>query len=404
VPDEGSQAGEVVFDPFSQEFFDDPYDLYRRMRDLAPVYLDDRYGFAALSRWDDVVEAHKNWREFSSAYGVDLATLTSGEPLQYESLIMIDPPRHDRLRALVSRVFTPRAITGLEPMIREVICGYLDQLDPSGEADLVADFSGPFPGEIISRMLGVPAEDRQNVRLWLDEMLHRDVGSIAPRPESVESGVAMGAFFYELAGEKRRNPGDDMLTHLTEVEVADDDGVMQKLDDVEIAGFGTLIGGAGAETVTKAVGNAVVLFGRHPDQWAEVQADPGLVPNAVEEILRYYPPSQYQGRFAPHDTTLHGITIPGGTPVLLVTGAATRDERQFEAPDRFDIHRKPVLSIAFGHGIHSCLGAALARMETRIAIEEIAKRYPRYEVVEDGLRRVQMSNVAGYANVPIRPV
>ena len=399
---DAAMAGGVEFDPFSEEYFNDPYDAYRRLRDERPVYLNEHYGFAALSRWDDVVEAHKDWRDFSSAYGVDLATLTSGKLPEFESLIMIDPPRHDRLRSLVSRVFTPRAISSLEPMIREVISGYLDALDPSAEMDLVGDFSGPFPVEIISRMLGVPAADRQQVRHWLDAMLHREVGEIDPGRAADDVAVAMGTFFYELAGEKRRNPADDMLSDLTQVEFADDQGVLHKLDDAEIAGFGMLIGGAGAETVTKLVGNAVVLFGDHRDQWAEVLADASLIPGAVEEILRFHPPSQYQGRYAPHEVTLHGVTIPAGTPVILLTGAATRDERAFDDPDRFDIHRPPSLSIGFGHGIHSCLGAALARMESRIAIEEIGRRFPRYEVVSDGLRRVQMSNVAGYSRVPVR--
>ncbi len=395
-------AEDVEFDPFSKDYFDDPIATYRLLRDHRPVYLNERYGFAALSRWDDVVDAHRNWKEFSSAYGVDLATLTGGEMPTIESLIMIDPPRHDRLRALVSRVFTPRAIGALEPMIREVISGYIDHLDPAGEIDLLGDFAAPFPVEIISRMLGVPAADRQQIRHWLDAMLHREVGEIEPSAEAQQQGMAMGAYFYALAIEKRDHPGDDMLSRLTQVEVADDDGFMQKLDDAEIAGFGTLIGGAGAETVTKLVGNAVVLFGRHPDQWRMVLDDPGVIPQAVEEILRYQPPSQYQGRFAPHDVTLHGVTIPGGTPVILLTGAATRDERAFDDPDRFDITRTPVLSLGFGYGIHSCLGAALARMEGRIALEELGRRFPRYEVVEDGLRRVQMTNVAGYSRVPVR--
>ena len=171
-----------------------------------------------------------------------------------------------------------------------------------------------------------------------------------------------------------------MLSRLTQVEVADDDGVMQQLDDGEIAGFGTLIGGAGAETVTKLVANAVVLFDRHPEQWQMVLDDPSCIPQAVEEILRYYPPSQYQGRYAPDDVTLHGVTIPAGTPTILITGAAVRDERAYDDPDRFDITRPPSLSLGFGYGIHSCLGAALARMESRVAIEELAKRFPRYEV------------------------
>lgn len=392
----------IVFDPYSSTYFDDPYDLYRRMRDEAPVLHNEELGFYALSRWDDVVNGERDWATYSSAYGIELESLTTGTMHEFESLIMMDPPKHDRLRGLVSRVFTPRAIGSLEPMVREVICGYLDDLEGREQVDLVAEFSACFPVEIISRMLGVPADMRQQVRLWLDETLTREVGESEASAKSIESATAMGTYFYELSVAKRAEPVDDMLSRLTQVEMEDDDGTMVGLDDVAIAGFGALIGGAGAETVTKLVGNAVVMFARHPEQWAMVQDDPSLIPGAFEELLRYLPPAQYQGRMAVRDVELHGTTIPAMSPVLLMTGAATRDDRQFDDPDRFDITRTPALSLGFGHGIHSCLGAALARMEGRVAIEELAKRYPRYELVEEGLARVQMINVAGYSNVPIR--
>jgi cytochrome P450 len=265
----------------------------------------------------------------------------------------------------------------------------------------VQDVSAPFPVEIISRMLGVPPSHRQQVRHWLDTMLTREEGQLGFSTEAEQAAIAMGSFFYELAVEKRANPTDDMLSHLTQVQVEGDDGELTGLDDVEIAGFGTLIGGAGAETVTKLVGNAVVLFDRHPEQWQMVLDDPATIPGAVEEILRIHPPSQYQGRWSMRDVELHGETIPEGWPVLLLTGAAVRDPRQFERPDEFDITRPPSLSIGFGYGIHSCLGAALARMESRVAIEELARRFPRYEVDHGGLRRVHMANVAGYSHVPV---
>ncbi|MGI8755409.1 MAG: cytochrome P450 [Acidimicrobiales bacterium] len=398
-----NRTEEIEFDPYSATYFNDPYDLYRRMRDEAPVLHNEKIGFYAISRWVDVVDAARDWATYSSAYGIELDSLTRGEIVHdYESLIMMDPPKHDRLRGLVSRVFTPRAIAQLEPMVRQVITGFLDALDGRDEVDLLSDFAAYFPVEVISRMLGIPAEGRQQVRLWLDDALTRDVGQTDISEENSAAMVAMGTYFYELAAEKRAHPGDDMLSRLTQVTTPDEDGNEVGLDDVAIAGFGTLIGGAGAETVTKLIGNAAVEFARNPDQWQLVLDDPSVIPGAFEELLRYLPPSQFQGRMSTRDVELHGVTIPKLSPVLLMTGAATRDERQFTDPDRFDITRPTALSLGFGYGIHSCLGAALARMESRIAIEELAKRYPRYEVVEDGLARVQMTNVAGYSHVPIR--
>jgi cytochrome P450 len=393
----------VEFDPFSDEYFNDPTEVYRRLRDEAPVYHSERYGFYALSRFDDVVAAHRDWQGFSSAHGVDLSTLSKDPELirSFRSIIMMDPPEHDRFRKLVSRVFTPRAVTAFEPMIRDVIRGYLERLEGVARFDAVADFSAPFPVEIIARMLGVPEHMRQQVREWVDVSLHREPGRLDPTPEGVEASLASGTYFYELAVEKRRRPGDDMLSRLTQVTVDRGDGVATGLDDAEIAGFATLLGGAGAETVTKLVGNAVVLFSRHADQWGKVLDDPGKIPHAVEEILRYLPPSQYQGRFSVADRTFDGGTIPAGYPVLLITGAATRDPRAFDRPDEFDVERPPNVAIGLGHGVHSCLGAALARMESRIAVEELALRWQRLDVDEAGLRRVHMSNVAGYASVPV---
>jgi cytochrome P450 len=396
----------VEFDPFSDEYFNDPSEVYRRMREEAPVYFSEKYGFYALSRFADVVTAHRDWEGFSSAHGVDLSTLTKDPALiqSLRSIIMMDPPEHDLLRALVSRVFTPRAVTALEPMIRETISGLLEPFEDATEFDAVADFSGPFPVEIISRMLGVPEGERQQIRHWLDLTLHREPGTPEPTAEGMQAQFEMGTYFFELAAKKRQNPADDMLSRLTQVTVDRGDGVETGLDDTEIAGFATLLGGAGAETVTKLVGNAVWLFSRHPDQWQKVLDDIEVVPRAVEEILRILPPSQYQGRFSVQDREFEGGTIPAGYPVFLITGAATRDPRAFDRPDEFDIERPPNVAIGLGHGVHSCLGAALARMESRIAIEEIAKRWQRLEVDEAGLRRVHMSNVAGYSNVPVRAV
>jgi cytochrome P450 len=396
----------VEFDPFSEEYFNDPTDVYRRLRDEAPVYFSERYRFYALSRFADVVTAHRDWQGFSSTHGLDLSMLTKDPEIvrAHRSIIMMDPPEHDRLRALVSRVFTPRAMTALEPMIREVVTSYLTPLEEAESFDAVADFSALFPVEIITRMLGVPDGERHQLREWIDLSLHRETGQMEPTRAGLDAMTQVGAYYYALIAEKRRNPADDMLSRLTEVTVDRGDGVESGLDDVEIAGFATLLGGAGAETVTKLIGNAAVLFDRHPDRWQRVLDDPAVVPKAVEEILRLLPPSQYQGRFSKADREFEGGTIPAGFPVLLLTGAATRDPRAFERPDEFDLDRPPSVAIGFGHGVHSCLGAALARMESRIAIEELAKRWRRLEVDDAGLRRVHMSNVAGYSNVPVRAV
>ena len=391
--------GGPEFDPFSDVFFNDPYPTYKRLRDEAPVYFSEKYGFYAITRHEDVSEAYKNHAVFSSSHGVDLATMTSDEPI-HPILIMMDPPEHNRMRVLVSRVFTPRAVQGLEPMVREVITGFLDKADPV-KFDVVHDFSALFPVEIITRMLGVPPESRQDVRLWLDRTLTREPGQIGMSEDGMQAAMESGLMYYNLIVAKRENPGDDMISKLIAAELTDADGTTSRLDDVEIAGFASLLGGAGAETVTKLIGNAAVLFADNPDQWQKVLDDPSRIPAAVEEILRMHPPAQYVGRWTLEDVTLHGVTIPKDSPVLLVNGSASRDERAYDRPDEFDIDREQGQNIGFGYGIHSCLGAALARMESRIAIELLRERMPRYEVDRDGLRRVNMTNVAGFSHVPV---
>lgn len=396
---------DVRFDPFSSTYFDDPYETYRRLRDEAPIYHDERYGFSALSRYEDVAAAHKDWQSFSSTHGVTLDFLTgrtAEEVAQLRSIIMMDPPEHDRMRALVSRVFTPRAVADLEPTVRSVISGFCDEIGEAGEFDAVRQLSGPFPVEVISVMLGVPEGERQQVRHWLDAMLTREEGQVATTPAGEQAAVDMGVAMYELVQAKRADPQDDLLSRLTQVTVAREDGTDTGLDDAEIAGFATLLGGAGAETVTKLVANAFVLFHQHPDTWARVRSDPTLIPAVVEEVLRLLPPSQYQGRFTVRDAEVPSGTIPAGRPVLLITGSATRDERQYERPDAFDVDRPPSQSLGFGLGIHSCLGAALARLESRVAIEEVVRRWPRFEVDLDRCERVAMTNVAGWSSVPVR--
>ncbi|MFV9634970.1 MULTISPECIES: cytochrome P450 [Mycobacterium] len=394
----------VEFDPFSQDFFDGAYDTYRRLRDEAPVYYSKKWDFWALTRYDDVAPATKDHETFSSAKGATLDMVKAHDdaiPVP-KVIISMDPPEHQKMRRLVSNVFTPRAIAALEDMVRAKVYERIEALDPE-QFDVVADFSALFPNEVITTMLGVPKEDRDQIRRWLDLLLERRPGEIAVPREGYEASMNTGLYYYDLVQQRRATPQDDMISRLIETEI-ERDGVVEKLTDVDITGFATMLGGAGAETVTKLVGNAMVAFADFPDQWRKLRTDRSRIPAAVEELLRYEAPSQYQVRTATRDIDYYGTTIPKDAAVLLVTGSALRDERMFTDPDRVNIdrERKMGFNLAFGYGIHSCLGAALARMESRIAFEALLDLLPEYEVDRDGLRRVAMSNVCGYSNVPVR--
>jgi cytochrome P450 len=395
--------GSIEFDPFSADFFNGAYDTYRHLRDEAPIYYSRKWDFWALTRYDDVAPATKDHETFSSGKGATLDMVKAHDdaiPVP-KVIISMDPPEHQKMRRLVSNVFTPRAIAALEDMVREKVYERLEALNPES-FDVVADFSALFPNEVITTMLGVPKQDRDQIRRWLDLLLERHPGEIATTKRGYEASMNTGLYYYDLVQQRRAKPEDDMISRLIETEV-ERDGVVEKLTDVDITGFATMLGGAGAETVTKLVGNAMVAFADFPDQWHTLREDRSKIPAAVEELLRYEAPSQYQVRTATRDVTYYGTTIPAGAAVLLVTGSATRDERMFDDPDRLDIdrERKMGFNLAFGYGIHSCLGAALARMESRIALEALLDFIPEYEVDRGGLRRVAMSNVCGWSNVPV---
>jgi cytochrome P450 len=372
------------------------------MRDEAPVYYSERWDFYALTRNEDVVAAHRDWETFSSSYGVTLDALSMRTKFKgLNMLILMDPPEHERLRKLVRQVFTKAAIANLEPLVTDVVASYVSALAGKDEFDMVADFAALFPVEIISSMLGVPPGERQQIRLWTDEFLHREQNNPFATESGVAASAAMGEYFLDLAREKRRQPDDLIISRLVTATYDDETGVTHRLTDEDIATFSVLIAAAGSETVTKLVGNGVMAFHRNPDQWELVLADPGLIGGAIEEMLRLNPPSQYQGRFTTRDVVLDGGTIPAGFPTLLVTGAATRDPRTYDQPDVFDIRRGGATTLAFGYGAHSCLGSWLARLETRVALHALRERWPRFVVNPDGLRRVTMSNVAGYSHIPV---
>lgn len=392
----------LVFDPYSQEYFDDPYEIYARMRDETPIYYDEDDDFYALTRHADVAAALKDHDSFSSTRGCHLAMVKSGQGFQ-KSIIFMDPPEHRFMRSLLNKAFTPRAIQSQRETVAELVEHYLSKVDPDN-FDVVQDFSGPFPVEVITRMAGVPEDYRQQVRHWIDKGLEVKPGQIELSEENMQANMDAGVYYYGLVQERRANPQDDMISRLIAAEIPSENGEMRRLDDIEITGFVALLGGAGAETVTKLVGSAVVEFARHPEQWQMLLDDRSLVPNAVEELLRYVGPVQYNVRWTLKEAEVPNGTIPANKPVFLMKAAANRDPRAFTDGETFDITRDKAeaQNLGLGYGIHSCLGAALARLETTIALERLLDFMPRYELDFDGLQRVTMQNVAGYHHVPVK--
>ena len=386
---------ELLYDPYSYEIDADPYPLYRRMRDEAPVYYNPELDFYALTRFQDCLDAFLDVRAFSSAKGTVLE-LMGDQQLAGSMIIFMDPPRQTRYRNLVSKAFTPARIGALEPRIRAIAVGHLAKLEGQGRFDAVAEFTARLPMDVISSMLGIPEADRDRVRGWSNDVLHRDPGNPRPTARGLESMGLMHEYLGELLAERRARPRDDMATALLGAEV---DG--QGLSDDEIRSFVTLLATAGNETVTKLLATAFYWLCRCPDQRRRLVEDPSSIPGAVEELLRFDPPSQYQGRTLTRPVTMHGTTMPEGARVMIVNGASGRDERVFPDPDRFDVARRSERHLGFGYGRHVCLGAFLARLESRVALEEFLGRWPTWSVPEDGLVRMHSSNVRGFSGLVV---
>lgn len=376
------------YDPFSYEVHDDPFPIYRWLRDEAPVWHNDELRFWTLARYDDVLHASVDWATFSSAQGTTL------EGVFGPMILSMDPPDHTRLRKLVSRAFTPRRIAELEVFVRELTRDCLEPLVSQGEADVVRDLSARVPIHVISELLGLPGEHRETVRELSDGILHREPDQRTMAEANLAAGRELGALVWSVVDERRRRSGngtDDLIDVL----------IAAELPDEELIGFCLLLAVAGNETVTKLVANAAIALDRFPDQRKLLLDDPPLVGNAVDEALRWDAPSQFQGRTLTRDVELHGVTMPAADFVLLLTGSANRDEREYDEPERFDVQRLIERPLGFGHGPHVCLGAALARLETRIAIEELLRLFPDFAVDEANVVRMHSSNVRGLSRVPI---
>ena len=351
-----------VYDPATEAFQREMHAIYRTLRDEYPVYVSPD-GAYVLSRFEDVWDAVHDWGSFSSAGVAEAAQLRP-------QMIYMDPPEHTSMRSLVSRAFTPKRVADLEPRVRAVAGQLLAGVAGAGGCDLVHDFAGPLPSTIMSDLIGVPAEHRKAFQGWIEAFLEvTSPDDIAGRATNIY------ALFGSLLAERRRSPADDLMSALLAAEV---DG--ESLSDDDLLGFCFLLLVAGNDTTTSLIGNGAELLARHRDQRAELAGNPSLIPAAVEEMVRIESPTQALSRTATRDVELHGSTIPAGSRVMLLWGSANLDDREFEDPEVFDIHRSPSRHLGFGHGIHVCLGAALARLETRVAFEELLARAPDYEL------------------------
>ena len=391
---------ELYWDPFDTEIDSDPYDIWKRLRDEAPLYRNERYDFYALSRFDDVEAAHRDPRTFSSAHGTVLELMREN-PIGGGQMIFLDPPDHTRLRTLVSRAFTPRRMSELEDRVRELCRAFLDYARTGDSFDYVQDFGARLPAMVIASLLGVPIEDQDQVRGWIDQVFHIEPGVGMINDVSFGAQIELHGYLTAQLERRRSQPIDDMLTDLVQAEITDEDGVVRQLTLEESATFANLLISAGTETVARLLGWAAILLDAHPDQRAALAADTSLIPNAVEELLRYEAPSPVQGRWTTQEVEIAGGVIPVNSKVLLLTGSAGRDERKYPHAERFDVRRSFDHHVSFGYGIHFCLGAALARMEGRIALEETLARFPEWTVDQDRTERLHTSTVRGWVRVPI---
>ena len=390
---------DVYYDPYDFEIDADPYPVWKRLRDEAPLYWNEKYEFFALSRWDDVDAAMLDWKTYLSGRGSVLELIKANVEIPPGSILFEDPPTHDVHRGILSRVFTPKKMLALEPQVRAYCAEVLDPLVGTGGFDFIADLGKFMPMRVIGMLLGIPEQDQVAIRDRLDEGLRLDEGVPSERDYD-----ALGAHeaFSDYITWRADHPSDDLMTELLNAEFEDEHGVTRTLTHQEILGYVGLLAGAGNETTTRLIGFTGEVLGRHPDQRAELVADRSLIPNAVEELLRYESPSPVQSRYVARDVELHGRTVPEGSVMVMLNGSANRDERHFPDGDSFDIRRDIGRHQAFGYGIHLCLGAALARLEGRVALDEVLTRFGEWEVDYDRAKRARTSTVRGWETLPVR--
>ena len=391
---------DVYYDPFDFEIDTDPYPIWKRLRDESPLYYNERYDFYALSQFEDVERALVDWRTYSSARGTVLELIKSGVEIPRGSIIFEDPPDHDLYRGLLSRVFTPRKMAAIEPKIREFCARTLDPLVGSGGFDFIRDLGAQMPMRTIGMLLGIPEQDQEALRDRIDEGLRLEEGTM-PDVNLEARGYEQSEAFAQYIDWRAEHPSDDLMTELLQAEFEDAEGTRRRLSRDELLGYINLLAGAGNETTTRLIGWTGKVLAEHPDQRRQLVEDRSLVPNAIEELLRFEPPSPVQARYVTKDVEHHGQPVPEGSAVLLLNASGNRDERKFSDPDRFDIRRAIDHHLAFGYGTHFCLGAALARLEGRVALDEVLARFPTWEVDWDNAVQARTSTVRGWESLPV---
>jgi cytochrome P450 len=381
-----------LFSPYDYAFHEDPYPIYERLRREAPLYRNDEFDFWALSRHVDVLGAFRDIDGFSNANGVSLDPSAYGpHASQTMSFLAMDPPKHTRIRKLANKGFTPRTVAQLEERVREITIEHLEPALALGTFDFIADFAGKVPMDVISELIGVPRADRAELRRLADLVVHRQEGLFDVPVAGQEAALEMVVYFAEMVADRRRHLGDDLTSELIEADIEGD-----RLNDEELIAFLFLMVVAGNETTTKLLGNAWYWAWRNPNERAKPFGDAARVPAWVEETLRFDNSSQMVLRTLKRDLTVDGTTVAAGERVLLLIGSANRDETVFVAPERYDLDRDTTKSLSFGNGRHFCMGAPLARLEGRVALEELVRRVADYEIDMAGTRWVHSSNVRGF--------
>ncbi|WP_040800949.1 cytochrome P450 [Nocardia higoensis] len=393
-----SAASDVYYDPYDVELNADPYPMFKRLREESPLFYSEKHDFYALSRFEDVNAALVDHETYSSARGAIVELIKANIPIPPGVLIFEDPPVHDIHRKLLSRMFTPRKIAALEAKIREFCVAGLDPLIGTGRIDFIADIGAQMPMKTIGMLLGIPEEDQEAIRDFANDQMRTEEGKPM---KAASEGLPTGEIFERYLEWRVENPSDDIMTELLNVEFEDQHGVERKLTREELLTYINVVSGAGNETTTRLIGWAGKVLAEHPDQRRELAENPQLIPKAIEELLRFEPPAPHVARYVTRDVRIHGRTVPEGSVMMMLIGAANRDHRVYPPDgDVFDIHRGGRQHLSFSVGTHFCLGSALARLEGRIALEEILKRFPEWEVDLSNARLSPTSTVRGWESLP----